>query len=340
MYLALRLKKFHILGFLWAPLCIGMETPTQEPSNKQGEQEIEPLQQLPGELVAYLSTFLTSAQNIKEAIENIKSFASTDKRMRSIINDPATLGKLIELLSTHFHTRPLKVGLTFNTKAAFDWLKSYFQKSPEVIKEGEEQLLSAAVYGPPSFVKLLLDAGINPNTRGSNNITPLIAATTLIHPEIVKILIRKDADVNARNNSGMTALMQAALFPKATDIAKLLIKAGAKLDLQSNFGNTALIIAVKIGNTEGAELLIKAGADPNIQGAYLTTPLILAAQTGLSKIVDLLIKAKADPNIRAANNKTALTLAKELLAEKSPDSDNYEDYVDTVKLLKEAGATE
>jgi hypothetical protein len=58
MLLLLKLKKpFYLLGALWVPLCLGMEAPTQEPSKKEEEQKIAPLQKLPGELVAYLSTF-------------------------------------------------------------------------------------------------------------------------------------------------------------------------------------------------------------------------------------------------------------------------------------------
>jgi uncharacterized protein len=396
MLLLLKLKKpFYLLGALWVPLCLGMEAPTQEPSKKEEEQKIAPLQKLPGELVAYLSTFLTSAQDFKEAIKNIKYFASTNPSIHSIINDPVTLGNLIELLSTHFNTAPLDVALALTMPAATEWLKSYFQKNPQEVKEAEKKLLTASDEGNLSLVQSLIKAGVSSNAQDIPHLeTPLMMAASSLHPKVVKFLLESGANANLedgynkdtalslvakkwksavkpqqkvderliatvtslipksnlnhKNKDGNTPLMLAAGEGNVTQVG-LLTQAKADPNVQNKEGNTALVELLKRGDgikpAKGYKIvnyLLEAGADPNIQGNYGATPLMLAAQAGFSRIVDRLIKAKADPNIRSAgeDGRTALTLAKEELAKESPGSYIYEDYSETIKLLKAAGPKE
>src|SRR5665213_3476437 len=95
-----------------------------------------------------------------------------------------------------------------------------------------EQLLSVAKSGDVKTVKLLLDAGVDVNVRGTNGTTALMNAAWGGSLEIVKLLIEKGADVNEKgseNDTGNTALMIAAV-KGSIEITKLLLEKGADVN--------------------------------------------------------------------------------------------------------------
>ena len=58
----------------------------------------------------------------------------------------------------------------------------------------------------PRIVKVLLDAGVDPDARDQNGTTVLMYAAYKGHIEIAKTLIGKGADINAKSKTGKTAL--------------------------------------------------------------------------------------------------------------------------------------
>jgi ankyrin repeat protein len=81
--------------------------------------------------------------------------------------------------------------------------------------------------GRESVVKVLLDAGADPNVLMGNEQRPLHAAVKSGHPGIVKALISKGADIDSLDSLGRSPLMLALLGHG--DIADQLRSAGAKL---------------------------------------------------------------------------------------------------------------
>ncbi|MEC7802839.1 MAG: ankyrin repeat domain-containing protein [Verrucomicrobiota bacterium] len=119
----------------------------------------------------------------------------------------------------------------------------------------------------PEVVKLLLEAGANPNNVDpkSPEFTPLyIAVSKNSSPEVVKLLIEAGADPN-----------------QTLEISTLLMEV-------IEGGDTAT-------KTQTVKLLLEAGADPNKANPEFpdATPLSVARSGDSSEIVDLLIEAGA-----------------------------------------------
>lgn len=231
-------------------------------------------------------------------------------------------------------------------------------------QSGWTPLMGAVRMNQYAIVKILLEAGANPNAWSQDHdaypsLTPLmIAASYCVSIEIFKELIRYKADINAKNKYGNTALMIAAsdrhnhkkiklilstfLQVGATeeglkdirlliaindgDLEKVrsLIDAGSDVNARSYTGDTALVVASRKGRTEIVKTLINAGAEINSEGLW--HPLISAIIHGHTDVAKLLVQAGADINSKDPQGLSALKCAKE--------QRNFE----IVSLLKEAGA--
>lgn len=94
----------------------------------------------------------------------------------------------------------------------------------------------AASNGDPRIVKLLLNAGADPNRGDGWYSSPLAAATEGNHLEAMKVLIAGGAKVND-SRQGSSALWRAAMDGKATSV-KFLLAHGANPN--TNYGNGTL----------------------------------------------------------------------------------------------------
>lgn len=118
-------------------------------------------------------------------------------------------------------------------------------------------LMCAAVNGYEAIVRLLLDAGADPN--GGNEGAPLLLAAWRGAGSTMEVLIARGADVNARNEMGMTPLMYAAADGRAI-IVKRLIERGADVNARNILGETPLAMARWRKQAEIIEILSGLGA--------------------------------------------------------------------------------
>ncbi|MBA3815862.1 MAG: ankyrin repeat domain-containing protein [Parachlamydiaceae bacterium] len=203
---------------------------------------------------------------------------------------------------------------------------------------GSTVLMGAALNGNKEIVKLLLEAGADPNiidpSRMSNcelnfsdqtfknGDTALMRASGRGHKEIVELLLNAGADVNVQDLCGDTALILAAEHAHEDDHAetvKLLLNKGANPNIKRNTKDmvtfrslndwTALMCAANNAKKEIVELLLKAEADPNIRDECGNTALILATNRDQPDTVRLLLKAKADPDAQNKQGVGALIRA-------------------------------
>jgi ankyrin repeat protein len=153
----------------------------------------------------------------------------------------------------------------------------------------------AACQGRTEAVRLLLEAGANPDAVDGSGTTALMKAAWWGHGDSVRALLAGGAAVNPANQRGQTALMGAAARGHA-DILRDLLTAAADPRAQAVGGASALFLAVKGEHVEAARLLLEAGADVNAAGDDGQTPLFAAVAADHRRLVPLLLAAGADPN--------------------------------------------
>ena len=93
-----------------------------------------------------------------------------------------------------------------------------------------ECLQKAACFGYIKLAKLLIEKGVNVNTRDRNKNTPLINACHTKHFEVARFLVENGAFTSARNRFRWSALKYTCLNDNK-DFAKYLIEHDANTDI-------------------------------------------------------------------------------------------------------------
>lgn len=190
-----------------------------------------------------------------------------------------------------------------------------------------KQLTNAVDKGEEKLVALLLENGIDPNSKGGYWKTPLERALSehgkrslrivellvehgaslegMLHcastPEIAEYLLLKGCKIDGYNSSGKTPLMCVN-----QRVASFLILKGANLEKKNNEGVTALGLAASLGNIEKCRLLIKNGAKIEVRDNMGMTPLSRAVDARHVEIVWYLISIGANLNTKDNNGMTPL----------------------------------
>ena len=159
-------------------------------------------------------------------------------------------------------------------------------------ENGNTALCLAGFGGDLEIVRVLLEAGADPNLIPDDETTPPIWSSG--SGEIAKLLINAGADINFQDSNGKTDLMITAGGWGRLEKFKVLLEARANTQIIDNQGKTALMYAVKDSyNLEKVRLLIKAGTNVNVKDNNGNTALSLAKEAGDNKIIQLLLEAGA-----------------------------------------------
>lgn len=153
----------------------------------------------------------------------------------------------------------------------------------------------------------IIELKSNPNTKLSNNVYPLIAASTKGDKDMLIKLIDMGADINVMSD-GFSAIHMAAYRGFLT-IVEILVSKGADIDKKSSNGANCLHLAATAGHANVVEYLIKHGSPVDFQNQIGSTPLNAACCRGHVKIVNILLNNNADPNYSPPDGKTALIYA-------------------------------
>ncbi|KAK6356878.1 hypothetical protein TWF718_001218 [Orbilia javanica] len=199
-----------------------------------------------------------------------------------------------------------------NRKALFTLLLEKGAKPREL--EGHPSVLVLALESEldPSFVLDLLEAGADPNGKGSDKYDSPLQAAAKFAPSLIEPLIQAGADVNAVGGNFGTALHIAARQSDCRAIA-VLLKHGAKLDsLSPKYGGVIQAAAsceasslkkrkmwlVSKRCLQTMELLHMHGASVHTAGGISGSALQMAIYTGNVAAVKWLLDRGADPNVK------------------------------------------
>lgn len=158
------------------------------------------------------------------------------------------------------------VSAILTTRTAFEGLV-YKRRSP---------LTWAAQHGLTGLVKWILESGIDPDTRDSENYTALYRAARSGHTDVLQLLLDCGADVDKRLKNNETALWVAREQGHIRAVS-VLLKHGANVNYEDEHGRTPLTLAVERNQVEWAGMLLKHGANVNHTDMQGRTSLILAA---------------------------------------------------------------
>lgn len=140
-------------------------------------------------------------------------------------------------------------------------------------------------------VKLLLEAGCNPNINPVSGISPLHLAVQKHDKILVQMLVDHGADVNAMCKQGTSPLLQGLLCKQVHEESlRILVAAKADVNIHTVTGLSALHLAVTRCDKECVEDFLRAGADPNMPDTKLVTPLWRAVEENNARLVPLLVQ--------------------------------------------------
>jgi ankyrin repeat protein len=192
---------------------------------------------------------------------------------------------------------------------------------------GSTPIAEAANLGDARLVKMLLDAGAEPEGANQDGRTALMRAVKRAELPVVEMLVNAGANVNAVEKShNQTPLMWAAAAPNnAGAMVKVLLSKGADVKPRALYsdwpsqitsepraqyrpvgGLTALLYAARDGCYDCVEELIAAGADVNVPTPEGVTPLMLALDNEHNDVGKLLLNRGANPHVWDWWGRTAL----------------------------------
>jgi ankyrin repeat protein len=187
-------------------------------------------------------------------------------------------------------------------------------------------------------VRVLLDAGADPNKTAADHTSPLLVATLNGDYDLANILLKKGADPNVANDSNWTPLYM-AVKNRNIDTGVIPLPADSELPAM-----------------DWIRILLEHGADPNVRLRSATpnradnypgwalneggsTPFLRAAVGGDVEVMRLLLAYGADPNINTNDNSTPLMVAAGLSWAQGFNHEHSESLtVQAVKLLLDLGA--
>jgi ankyrin repeat protein len=157
----------------------------------------------------------------------------------------------------------------------------------------------AAEQPDTTILKMLLEAGADPNGTNSVGDNGLIMAIMNGNVEGIEMLLAHGGDVNQVNRFGISPFT-GAVMSGSHDLVARFIEAGANPNLEIIFGGgdgqsplrkPILALAIEFKHTKVVQALLEGGADPSCPDAIGRLPIDYAEHVGTPEIVALIRQA-------------------------------------------------
>ena len=138
---------------------------------------------------------------------------------------------------------------------------------------GETALYLASASYNLKAISVLLNAKANPNVKTDNHKTPLYAALKSGYFQVVHALLKGGANPNVRMDAGATVLHYAVVDYHYTDIVAILLEFNADPNIANDQGDTPLRLATEQGIVNSVVKLLEAGAntlDANVMPSLIS----------------------------------------------------------------------
>lgn len=143
--------------------------------------------------------------------------------------------------------------------------KQYIEMGANVnnLVHGRKLLLNLAViHDRIECIKILLEAGVNPNLRDDFEYTAIHLARSV---DAIKLLLQHNADIHIKTNDGCTVLHSMAAWGNSNKCIEYFIEQGLDINETDMGGNTPLHTALFRNNIECVKFLIDNGANTEIK---------------------------------------------------------------------------
>ena len=135
-------------------------------------------------------------------------------------------------------------------------LKKLLGKSVSLENGDEIKIMELA---PPEAISLLVQFGANPDSaRRETHATPLFQAAHDQNIELIRVLLEAGANPNTQDKTGNMPLME-AIAVGSVDVVAILLDAGSSPNIPNNAGFNAVNQCAQYGHVEILDLLVRAG---------------------------------------------------------------------------------
>ena len=200
------------------------------------------------------------------------------------------IGPLDILIESKTHITSLELRLQMikfflENKIATEYKDKRDNLSPfhRAVKEGQFEV-----------ARLLIDHGVNMESRNEFDNTPIVTAAFEGHLEIVKLLLEQGIDINSKGGKGYS-MLHFAVEDFNFEIVEFLLEKGANVNARTGKNNTPLHSACNgsdhhLKRNKVTEILLEHGADISAINAAGATPLHFASEYGLNLAVQIFLK--------------------------------------------------
>ena len=151
----------------------------------------------------------------------------------------------------------------------------------------------AALRGDDQALKLLLQAGANPNYQDHVHESPLHAAARAKSPRCLELLLMAGADPRLEDVYGNLPLHTVCRYQNDVAFVDPLLLGKSCVEARNEYRTTPLLRAALYNRTEIGRRLINAGADVNAEDIDLDVPLFEAVSGGCKEFLSLLLACGA-----------------------------------------------